>query len=315
MELIRGLHNLRPRHRGCVATIGAFDGVHRGHRAVLQRLIEKGRKLQLPVTVVLFEPLPREFFAPLQSPARLMSFYEKFLALRELGIDRVLRIRFDRALSEMGAEEFVRRVFVEGLGARYIVVGDDLHFGKNRAGDFAFLQEAGARFGFDVVATQSVVEDGERISSTRIRAALEQSDFALAEDLLGRPYSISGRVMFGQQLGRTIGVPTANLNLRRLRAPLSGVYAVEITGAVEINGASPHVLRGVANVGTRPTIGDLTKAILEVHIFDFSGNLYHRNISVVFRKKLRDEIKFDSLDQLKRQIESDMAAGRDYFRI
>lgn len=309
MELIRGLHNLRPRHRGCVATIGAFDGVHRGHQAVLKRLIEKGRKLQLPVTVVLFEPLPREFFAPLQSPARLMSFHEKFIALRELGIDRVLRIRFDRALSEMGAEEFVSRVFVDGLDARYIVVGDDLHFGKNRAGDFAFLQEAGARFGFDVVATQSVVEDGERVSSTRIRAALEQSDFALAEELLGRPYSISGRVMFGQQLGRTIGVPTANLNLRRLRAPLSGVYAVEIKGA------GPHVLRGVANVGTRPTIGDLTKAILEVHIFDFSGNLYHRNISVVFRKKLRDEIKFDSLDRLKQQIESDMAAGRDYFRI
>lgn len=309
MELIRGLHNLRPRHRGCVATIGAFDGVHRGHRAVLQRLLEKGRKLQLPATVVLFEPLPREFFAPLQSPARLMSFHEKFSALRELGIDRVLRIRFDRALSEMGAAEFVRRVFVDGLGARYIVVGDDLHFGKNRAGDFAFLQEAGSRFGFDVVATQSVIEDGERISSTRIRAALEQSDFALAEELLGRPYSISGRVMYGQQLGRTIGVPTANLNLRRLRAPLAGVYAVEIKGV------GPNVLRGVANVGTRPTIGDLTKAILEVHIFDFSGNLYHRNISVVFRKKLRDEIKFASLDQLKQQIETDVAAGRDYFRI
>jgi len=314
MELIRGLHNLRPRHRGCVATIGAFDGVHRGHRAVLQRLIEKGRKLQLPVTVVLFEPLPREFFAPLQAPARLMSFHEKFIALRELGIDRVLRIRFDRALSEMGAEEFVRRVFVDGLGARYIVVGDDLHFGKNRAGDFNYLKEAGARFGFDVVATPSVVEEGERVSSTRIRAALENSDFKLAEELLGRPFSISGRVMYGQQLGRTIGVPTANLNLRRLRAPLSGVYAVEVNGAGEIHGAA-GMLPGVANVGTRPTIGDLTKAILEVHIFNFSDNLYHRNISVVFRKKLREEHKFDSLDQLKQQIKRDMTAGRDYFHL
>lgn len=309
MELIRGLHNLRPRHRGCVATIGAFDGVHRGHQAVLRSLLEKGRELNLPVTVILFEPLPREFFAPLQSPPRLMSFQEKFVALRELGIDRVLRVHFNRKLSEMGADEFLQRVFVDGLGVRFAVVGDDMHFGRDRKGDFELMQQTGARHGFEVAATGSVIQDGERVSSTRIRAALEAADFAEAEKLLGRPYSISGRVMVGQQLGRTIGVPTANLHLRRLRAPLAGVYAVEVMGAAR------EILFGVANVGTRPTIGDLTKAILEVHIFNFSENLYHRNLKVIFRKKLRDEEKFPSLDALKQQIACDMQAGREYFSI
>jgi riboflavin kinase/FMN adenylyltransferase len=307
MELIRGLHNLRPRHRGCVATIGAFDGVHRGHRAVLQHLLDRGREFGLPAVVVLFEPLPREFFAPLQAPTRLMSFREKFVALSELGIDRVLRVRFDAALADTAPEEFVRRVFVEGLGARYIVVGDDLHFGKNRAGDFNFLRDIGARLGFQVESTASVQVAGERVSSTRIRQALEQADFATAETLWGHPYSITGRVMVGQKLGRQMGVPTANMDMRRLRAPLAGVYAVEVSGA------GPRRLCGVANVGTRPTIGDLTKAILEVHILDFGGDIYHRNITVTFRSRLRDERKFASLDELKQQIQRDLEAGRAYF--
>ncbi|MDB6061670.1 MAG: riboflavin biosynthesis protein RibF [Verrucomicrobiaceae bacterium] len=307
MELIRDLHNLRPRHRGCVATVGAFDGVHRGHQAVLKRLIQKGREMGLPVTVIVFEPLPREFFAPAKSPARLMSFREKFVALRELGIDRVLRLRFDRKFSDIEADAFVRITLVDGLDVRYMVVGDEMHFGKNRAGDFEYLHDAGKRFGFEVVATSAVEVAGDRVSSTRIRHALEQADFALAEQLLGRPYRMSGRVMVGQQLGRTIGVPTANLQLRRLRAPLSGVYATRVFGA------GPHTLPGVANIGTRPTIGDLTKAILEVHILDFVGDLYHRNISVEFCKKLRDERKFDSIEQLKQQIQRDIDTGRQYF--
>ncbi len=320
MELIRGLHNLRPRHRGCVVTVGAFDGVHRGHQAVLRLLIEKGRELRLPTTVILFEPLPREYFAPLQSPPRLMSFQEKVVALRDFGIDRVLRVHFDRKLSEMDADEFVRRVFIEGLGACYSVIGDDMRFGHDRKGDIRLLREMGSRHGFEVVETSSVMQGGERISSTRIRAELEAANFVEAETLLGRPYSISGRVMVGQQLGRTIGVPTANLHLRRLRAPLAGVYAVEVTGVGEVLGAetqsaAQEKLYGVANVGTRPTIGDLTKAILEVHIFNFSENLYHRHLKVVFRKKLRDEQKFLSLDALKQQIACDMQVGRDYFKL
>jgi len=307
MELIRGLHNLRPRHRGCVATIGAFDGMHLGHQAVLQRLLDKGRELGLPTAVVLFEPLPREFFAPLQAPARLMSFRQKFISLREIGVDRVLRVRFDAQLADMGADEFVRRGFVDGLGVRHIAVGDDLHFGKNRAGDYNFLQEIGARLGFEVAATESVMIDGERVSSTGIRLALEHADFEKAAKFLGRPYSIVGRVVMGKQLGRQLGFSTANVNLRRLRAPLAGVYAVEVSGA------GPQRLFGVANVGTRPTIGDMTKAILEVHILDFNGDLYHQNIGVTFRSRLRDERKFASLDELKAQIQRDSAAGRAYF--
>lgn len=307
MELIRDLHNLRPRHRGCVATMGAFDGVHRGHQAVLKRLIEQGREMGLPVTVILFEPLPREYFAPLKAPPRLMTFREKFIALRELGVDRVLRMRFNDHLRDVEADVFVRKTLVDGLGVRYVVVGDEMRFGKDRAGDFKYLEGAGERFGFEVVATSAIELGGDRISSTRIRAALQDADFALAEQLLGRPYQMSGRVIVGQQLGRTIGVPTANLQLRRLRAPLSGVYATKVIGA------APNILHGVTNIGTRPTIGDLTKAILEVHILDFAGDIYHRNISVEFCKKLRDEHKFASLDELKQQIQRDIEAGRNYF--
>ena len=307
MELIRGLHNLRPRHRGCVATIGAFDGVHHGHRKVLQQLIDKGRELGLPTVVVVFEPLPREYFAPRQAPARLMSFREKFQAFRELGIDRVLRIRFTPTFREMGANEFIKRVFVDGLGVRYLVVGDDLRFGRNRGGDFQVLKLAGEKYGYGVEDTSTLLVGEDRVSSTRIREALEMADFDQAEALLGQPYSIAGRVIIGNQLGRQINVPTANLQLRRIRSVLSGVYAVEIEGLGE------RRLFGVANVGTRPTVGDLIEAILEVHIFDFNEDIYGKKIKVVFRKKIRDEKKFSSMDELKENITSDINYGRKYF--
>lgn len=286
--------------------MGAFDGVHFGHRELLARLIDKGAELGLPTTVVLFEPLPREYFAPKESPARLMSFREKFQALRDLGIDRVLRIRFTDKFRDMTAKAFVQSVFVEGLGCRYVIVGDDLHFGRNRGGNFDVLKSIGEANGFEVVATDTVTCGGERISSTRIRQALEAADFGKAESLLGRPYSISGRVIIGQQLGRTLSAPTANLELHRLKAPLSGVYAVEVV-------VSGKWYRGVANIGTRPTIGDLSKAILEVHILDFSENIYRKNIRVVFRSKIRREQKFESVDQLREQIRRDIDQGRDYF--
>jgi riboflavin kinase/FMN adenylyltransferase len=307
MELIRGLHNLRPRHRGCVATIGAFDGVHRGHQAVLRQLQARGRELGLPTAVVLFEPLPREYFAPIEAPPRLMNFREKLHALRLLGIDRVLRVRFDQRMSDMAAEVFARRVFIEGLGVRFVVMGDDQHFGRNREGDFNLLKRLGGACGFSVEAASTVEYAGERISSTRIRAALQAADFPLAEQLLGKPFRMTGRVMQGQQLGRRIGVPTANLQLYRLRAPLAGVYTVEVEGA------GPRRWPGVANVGTRPTIGDLTRAILEVHLLDFEGDLYGRTISVIFRGKLRDEHRFDNIAALTEQIHRDLDAGRRYF--
>lgn len=307
MELIRGLHNLRPRHRGCVATIGAFDGVHHGHRAVLQQLLDKGKQLDLPTTVVVFEPLPREYFNPGKAPPRLMSFRERFEVMSGLGIDRMLRIPFNARFRAMGAMEFIRRVFVQGLGVEYIIVGDDLRFGRNRGGDVNDLRAAGREYGFGVAPTNTLEVAGERASSTRIRQALQAADFELAEALLGHPYTISGRVIVGQQLGRTLGAPTANLQLRRLRAPLAGVYAVEVLGVAD------QPLAGVANVGVRPTVDNLPHAILEVHIIDFSGDLYRRNITVVFRHKLRDEIRFDSLAALQAQIQRDIQRGREYF--
>ena len=309
MELIRGFHNFRPRHRGCVATIGAFDGVHRGHQAVLRQLIDKSREYGLPSTVVLFEPLPREFLAPDAAPPRLMSFREKFEAIRDLGIDRVVRIRFNNALRNMSADEFITSLFVKNLGAKYIVVGDDLRFGRDRSGDFDLLRKYGARDGFDVMDTATLLHEGERVSSTRIREVLGQGDFALAEHLLGRPYSIAGRVIVGQQLGRTIGAPTANIQLRRLRSPLSGMFAVQVAGV------SDSLLPAVANVGVRPTVGDLSKAILEVHLLDFEGDLYRRNIRVLFREKLRNEIKFDGIDALSEQISRDIAQARRFFSL
>lgn len=307
MDLIRGFEHFRRHHHGCVATIGAFDGVHLGHQAVLRQLIAKGREMGLPSTVVLFEPLPREYFSPNDAPARLMSFREKFIALRDMGIDRVLRIRFTAAFRDMTANEFIRKLFVDGLGVKYVVVGDDLRFGRNRSGDFDLLRRVGMVHGFEVVDTQTLQVSEERVSSTRVREVLAESDFSLAERLLGRPYSIAGRVIVGQQLGRTIGAPTANMELHRLRSPLSGVFAVEVHGADKV------MRPGVANVGVRPTIGDLSKAILEVHLLNFNKNIYGRNLRVVFRKKLRNEVKFDGLDALKAQIGRDVEQARHYF--
>ena len=307
MELIRGLHNLAPRHRGCVATIGAFDGVHLGHRALLAQLITRGRELSLPSAVVCFEPLPREYFAPREAPPRLMSFREKFIELRRLGVDRLLRIRFDEHFRSVTAEAFIEQIVVQGLGVRHLVVGDDLRFGAGRSGDTTMLRAAGEHYGFAVGDIPSVISGGARVSSSRIREALQASDFLLAEELLGYPYRMSGKVVFGRQLGRTLGVPTANLELHRSRAPMSGVYAVEVTGAAD------NRVQGVANVGTRPTIGDRDKALLEVHLLDFSGDLYGRHVDVVFRHKIRDELKFSSVEELTGHIRADIRAGRRWF--
>lgn len=313
MELIRGLHNLRPRHRGCVATIGAFDGVHNGHRAVLGHVLEKSVELGLPSVVILFEPLPREYFAPRQAPPRLMSFREKFDALKALGIDRVLRVRFDEALRTMSAVEFISRIFVQGLGVRYVVVGDDLRFGHDREGDFALMKAEGERFGYQSMHTATLGISGTRVSSTRIREALENANFALAEALLGRPYTISGKVVYGDQRGRGLGAPTANMELHRLRAPLSGVYVVEVE--YEAGGSLSGPLPAVANVGTRPTVGEGFRANLEVHLLNFEGHLYGKRLAVTFREKIREEQKFDSLDDLQTQIHKDIAHGRKFFKL
>jgi len=307
MELIRGLHNMRPRHRGCVVTIGAFDGVHLGHQAVIRHLLQKSAELAVPSVVIVFEPLPREYFAPIEAPARIMSFREKFFALQALGVDRLLRLRFNEQLRTMSAQQFLDDIFVGGLGVRYIVLGDDFRFGNDREGDLEFIREQGCRYGYRAGPTPTESIGGERVSSTRIRSALEAADFAEAERLLGRPYSISGKVIYGRQLGQTIGAPTANLELRRLRAPLSGVYAVEVSGA------GLEAAWGVANVGVRPTIDDSIKANLEVHLLDREIGLYGQHIEVTFRHKLRDEQKFETMEELMLNIARDIDDTRDWF--
>jgi riboflavin kinase/FMN adenylyltransferase len=254
-----------------------------------------------------FEPLPREYFSPLEAPARIMSFREKFQELRFEGVDRLLRIRFDERLRSMSAQAFIDRVFVDGLGVRYVVLGDDFRFGSDREGDFKFIREQGERYGYEARPTPTETLDGERVSSTRIREALEAADFPLAEKLLGRPYSISGKVVYGRQMGQSIGVPTANLELRRLRAPLAGVYAVEVSG----NALEDAM--GVANVGVRPTVENSIRANLEVHLLDRKVHLYGQHIEVTFRHKLRDEKKFGSVTELQENIARDIAETRVWF--
>ncbi len=307
MELIRGLHNLRPKHHGCVATIGAFDGVHLGHQAVIRHLMEKAAAYSLPSLIIVFEPLPREYFSPLKAPTRIMSFWEKTHALQELGVDRLLRIRFNERFRQITAQQFVDDIFVAKLGVRFVVLGDDFRFGADRQGDVHFIQRQGERYGYQAGPTPTVEVDGERVSSTRIREALEMGKFDLAQSLLGRAYSISGRVVYGRQLGRSIGVPTANVQLRRLRAPLSGVYVVEVAGG------GLQAARGVANVGARPTVDDSITANLEVHVLDKDIDLYGKHIEVTFLHKLREEEKFSSLDELRLTIEKDINNARDWF--
>lgn len=305
MEIIRGLYNLRPHHRGCVATIGNFDGVHLGHQAVLGQLAERAGELGLPTVVITFEPQPREFFTHGDTPPRLTRFREKMQALRRFSVDRVVCLRFDAALAAMPAADFIERLLVDGLAVRYLVVGDDFRFGAARAGDFAMLRAAGDAHGFHVVSMHSFNIDGERVSSTRIRAVLAAGDLEGAEKLLGRPYRMCGRVAHGDERGRQLGFPTANIHLHRKSSPLRGVYAVEVFGLEN------EPLIGVANVGTRPTVGGV-RSQLEVHLLDFSGDIYGRYLHVDFLHKLRDEQRFDSLAALTAQIGQDAAAARAF---
>jgi riboflavin kinase/FMN adenylyltransferase len=306
MELVRGLHNLRPRHRGCAATIGNFDGVHLGHQSVLGQLAERAAELQVPVTVVTFEPQPREYFSPQSAPPRLTRFREKVEALRRFGVDRVVSLRFDSRIAEMAPEAFVRKILLEGLGVKYLVVGDDFRFGRDRAGTFTMLQQAGDEHGFPVVNMHTFDIKGSRVSSTRVREALASGDLAAAEALLGRQYRMSGRVAHGDKRGRQIGFPTANIHLHRTATPVSGVFAVEMFGL-------PHEpVPGIANVGTRPTV-DGTRTLLEVNLFNFSGNIYGCHVQVEFLKKIREERHFESFEALKEQIERDVVQARGYF--
>jgi riboflavin kinase/FMN adenylyltransferase len=303
MELIRGIHNIQPKHHDCVLTIGNFDGVHLGHQAVLRQVITKAQSLGLPAMVMTFEPQPLELFAADNAPARLTRFRDKYIQLKKTGVERLLCVNFNAHFANMSAEDFVSRLLVEQLGVKFLVVGDDFCFGKGRRGNFEMLEAAGREFGFVVVSTQSFCMLEQRVSSTAIRHALVNDQLPLAASMLGRSYSISGRVSHGRKLGRTIGFPTANVPLKRRVSPVSGVYAVEVFG---VDGAP---LPGVANVGHRPTVNGVRQQ-LEVHLFDFQSDLYGCQIEVVLHHKLRNEIKFESFDALKAQIERDAQTAR-----
>ncbi|AKJ41338.1 bifunctional riboflavin kinase/FAD synthetase [Pragia fontium] len=306
MELIRGIHNIRPRHHGCVLTIGNFDGVHLGHQALLRQLKREGKRLGLPTMVMIFEPQPLELFAPEQAPARLTRLRDKCRYLAQAGIDYLLCVNFDADFAANSAEDFISQLLVDLLGVKFLMVGDDFRFGAKRQGDFSLLQKAGEKYGFSVADSESFCESGKRISSTMIRRALHDDELTLVESLLGRPYSICGRVVHGDALGRTIGFPTANIPMKRLVTPVKGVYAVEVLGL------NDKPLPGVANIGTRPTVSGVRQQ-LEVHLLDVDMDLYGRHIDVVIRKKIRSEQRFTSLDALKQQIENDVVSARQYF--
>ncbi|MBE1286769.1 MAG: bifunctional riboflavin kinase/FAD synthetase [Alteromonadaceae bacterium] len=305
MQLIRGLHNIRPQHKGCVLTIGKFDGVHLGHQAVLRNLRNKAEELSLPTAVMVFEPQPEEVFTPEKAPSRLSRWRDKYEAMRDLGMDRLFCVHFTHSFANQSAVQFIKDILVDKLGVKFLVVGDDFRFGKGREGDFAMLLEAGKQFGFSVVNTASFRLADCRISSTAIRQALAEHDFTLAKQMLGRTFSIKGRVVHGQKKGRTIGFPTANVNLKRAKPPVVGVYAVSI----DICG---EYYQGVANIGARPTVSG-EDALLEVHIFDFSGDLYGQVIEVNVLHRLRGIQKFATFAELKIQIEQDALAARTYF--
>lgn len=311
MRLIRGLHNLQrlagdpasPLRNGCVATIGNFDGIHRGHQVIIDQVRDQARALKVPSVVMVFEPQPREFFAGRDAPPRLMRFREKVELLLAHDVDIVVCLQFNSRLRNLSAMDFVQQVLIEGLLVRHLVVGDDFRFGCDRAGDFHLLEQVGAKQGFDVENTRTICVGGERISSTRVRQALRENRLGDARELLGRAYAISGRVVHGKALGRELGVPTANICLGDKTPALRGVYVV----AVEM--ANGRVERGMANIGIRPTVNG-TQPSLEVHLLDFSANLYGHRLTVTFLYHIRDEIKFDSVTELETRIHRDIEQGR-----
>ena len=309
MRVFRGFH--RPAAFATVLTLGNFDGMHRGHRALLARLLEKSSALAATAAAVTFEPHPREFFTPDSAPARLSTLREKLEAFAAAGVEAVYVTPFTTAFAALSAEAFVEERLCRNLKARHVIVGDDFRFGAGRLGDFAYLKAAGRALGFGVEAMPTVTLSGERISSSAVRAALAAGELAKAADFLGRPYAIAGQVVHGQKLGRQLGFATANIRIRHNPLPMQGVFVVTVSS---MDGQS---FPGVANLGLRPTLNPdgvrVMRPLLEAHLLDFSGNLYGTHLNIAFLHKLRDEMPFPHLDALKTQIAADVRAARDFF--
>ncbi len=307
MQILRGLSLSGARATGPVAlTIGNFDGVHLGHRALLAELRAVAEPRNLETAVVIFEPHPREFFMPQQAPARLTSLREKLEQFRVMGVDRVHVCRFDASFAQMSAADFINALH-EKMNAKFVLIGDDFRFGSGRVGDFGLMEKIGSQRGFGVSAVHSVLHEGVRISSTGIRAALAAGQLRTAHDYLGRPYSISGRVVHGDKLGQKIGFPTANIQLKHNRPPLSGIYVVQV------HAEGMGILQGVASLGVRPTVKQDAKPVLEVYLFEFEQQIYGRHLRVEFLQKLRDEEKFSDLESLTKQIALDVAHAKKWF--
>lgn len=304
MELVRGLHNISNCHRGCVLTVGNYDGVHLGHARMIGVLKARAAEMRSVATVLVFEPSSKEFIDPDGAPPRLTRWREKFLALAAQGVERLVTLRFDECMRAMTPQSFVDDLIVERLATRHLVVGHDFRYGSKAEGTIESLRVACRAHGFGVEEVPPFVFDGVRVSSTVVRERLEYADYAGAARLLGRPYRMMGRVIRGKQLGRTLGFPTANLRLMRRKSPVWGILAVWARGI------ESRPLPGVASLGTRPTVNGV-EPLLEVHVFDYSGDLYGRTIEVEFVAKLRDEVKFDSLDAMTIQMNVDGARARD----
>ena len=311
MELIRSLHNLRLHHRKCIATIGNFDGIHLGHRAIISQLKKIAGKHELPTVIITFEPQPQEYFSPENAPARLTRLREKIEAMARLDVDRLVCLRFNNELASLSPRDFVQRLLIDGLDIRHLVVGDDFRFGNYRQGDYATLEKMADEFGYKLEHTNTCLFEGERISSTRIRQALANDDLDLARELLGREYAISGRVVHGDKRGKAMGFPTANMELHRLHSPVAGVYVTCVHIAAR-RGQGEKSYPAVTSVGTRPMF-DGEGMRLETHILDFDETLYAKHIRVVFLKKLRPEETFSDVDDLIKAIETDIKNARLYF--
>jgi len=307
MQLIRGIHNITAQVRGCVLTIGNFDGVHLGHQEVLNGLKNKAKELGVASTVMTFEPQPQELFNGQGAPARLSRLREKLNLLEQYQIERLLCVRFDAKFAQLSAQDFIEQLLVKQLGVKFLVVGDDFRFGHQRSGDFSMLKAAGEKFGFEVVSTQSLKVSNARVSSTLVRQCLADGDITGATRMLGHPFVITGRVRHGDKKGRTIGFPTANIALERKVSPVQGVFAVEVL-------LDKKHYQGVANIGQRPTVNG-TRIQLEIHLFDFQGDIYGECLDTRVLHKIRAEKKFDSFDLLKQQIKRDVIQAKEFFRL
>ena len=305
MLIYRGLYATD--RKPVALTIGNFDGVHLGHQALLTKVKEVGNLHKWSSAVIVFEPHPREFFTPQQAPVRLTNLREKLELFADMGIDRVHVCRFNRSFAQISAADFASALH-EKLAAKYVLIGDDFRFGSKRSGDFSLMKSVGAQRGFEVQAMHSVQQDGVRISSTAVRAALATGNMALAQSYLGRPYSISGRVEHGDGLGKQIGFPTANIQLKHNRPPLSGIFVVRVQG----DGMPPT--QGVASLGVRPTVHEHGKPVLEVHLFNFASEIYNKHLRVDFLHKLRDEEKYPDMQALTRQIALDVENAKLWFK-